>query len=69
MVSAKDKTIWCPNLLLRSSNMNMRYRNPDNDPHDLWKSGDLSVKRIIPKDIYEIIILFGHKIMPPNARS
>ncbi|WP_375650276.1 MULTISPECIES: site-specific DNA-methyltransferase [unclassified Bartonella] len=69
IVYAKDKTIWRPQLLPRSSDMDARYKNPDNDPRGLWQSGDLSVKRVTPKDIYEIITPSGRKVMPPNGRS
>ncbi|MCZ2158772.1 site-specific DNA-methyltransferase [Bartonella sp. 220] len=69
MVYAKDKTIWHPNLLPRSSDMDARYKNPDNDPRGSWKSGDLSVKRVTPKDIYEITTPSGRRVMPPNGRS
>ncbi|WP_375667941.1 MULTISPECIES: site-specific DNA-methyltransferase [unclassified Bartonella] len=69
MVYAKDKTIWRPQLLPRSSDMDARYKNPDNDPRGLWQSGDLSVKRVTPKDIYEIITPTGRKVMPPAGAS
>ena len=46
-----------------------RYKNPDNDSRDVWKSGDLSVKRHTEKDIYEITTPSGRKVMPPNGRS
>ncbi|WP_375656703.1 site-specific DNA-methyltransferase [Bartonella sp. CM120XJJH] len=69
MVYAKDKTIWRPQLLPRSSDMDARYKNPDNDPRGLWQSGDLSVKRVTPKDIYEIITPSGRKVMPPAGTS
>ncbi len=69
MVYAKDKTIWRPNLLPRSTDMDARYKNPDNDPRGLWQSGDLSVKRITAKDIYAIITPSGRRVMPPNGRS
>ncbi|WP_273723220.1 site-specific DNA-methyltransferase [Bartonella sp. AU18XJBT] len=69
MVYAKDKTVWHPQLLPRSSDMDARYKNPDNDPRGLWKSGDLSVKRVTLKDIYEIITPSGRSVMPPNGRS
>ncbi|WP_409362197.1 hypothetical protein ACRPOS_003635 [Bartonella heixiaziensis] len=32
MVYAKDKTVWRPNLLPRSADIDARYKNPDNDP-------------------------------------
>ncbi|WP_026500880.1 hypothetical protein [Bartonella elizabethae] len=46
-----------------------RYKNPDNDPRCPWKSGDLSVKRVTPKDIYEITTPSGRKVMPPAGTS
>ncbi|WP_420914023.1 site-specific DNA-methyltransferase [Bartonella krasnovii] len=69
MVYAKDKTIWRPNLLPRSTDMDARYKNPDNDPRGLWQSGDLSVKRVTLKDIYEITTPSGRKVMPPAGAS
>ncbi|WP_375616235.1 site-specific DNA-methyltransferase [Bartonella sp. AP58NXGY] len=69
MVYAKDKTIWRPNLLPRSSDMDARYKNPDNDPRGLWQSDNLSAKRVTPKDIYEIITPSGRKVMPPAGAS
>ena len=68
-VYAKNKDIWRPNLLSRSEEMNSRYKNPDNDPRGVWKPGDLSVKRITDKDIYEIITPSGRKVYPPKGRS
>ncbi|WP_273754186.1 site-specific DNA-methyltransferase [Bartonella sp. MM73XJBT.G] len=69
MVYAKDKTIWRPNLLPRSTDMDARYKNPDNDPRGLWQSDNLSVKRVTLKDIYEITTPSGRKVMPPHGRS
>ena len=40
----KNKDVWRPNLLPRSEEMNLRYKNPDNNPRGDWKSGDLSVR-------------------------
>ncbi|MFT8314993.1 MAG: site-specific DNA-methyltransferase [Clostridium sp.] len=69
IVYAKNKQIWRPNLLSRTDEMNARYKNPDNDPRGNWKISDLSVKRVTPKDIYEIITPSGRKVMPPDGRS
>lgn len=66
---AKNKEIWHPNLLQRTDEMNARYKNPDNDPRGLWTSGDISVKRVTEKDIYEIETPSGRKIMPPLGTS
>ncbi len=69
MVYAKDKTIWRPNLLPRSADMDARYKNPDNDPRGSWKSDNLSVKTMNLKDVYEIITPSGRKVMPPAGTS
>lgn len=69
LVYAKNKTMWKPNLLPRTDEMNKRYKNPDDDPRGDWKVSDLSVKRITPKDIYEITTPSGRVVLPPDGRS
>ena len=69
LVYAKNKEIWRPNLLPRSEEANARYKNPDNDPRGPWKSGDISVKRMTPKDRYEVITPSGRRVMPPDGTS
>lgn len=66
---AKNKEFWQPNLLIRTDEANARYKNPDNDPRGVWTSGDMSVKRMTEKDIYEITLPSGRKILPPQGRS
>lgn len=41
---AKNKTIWRPQLLPRTDEMNARYHNPDNDPKGPWKLITLHAK-------------------------
>jgi adenine-specific DNA-methyltransferase len=38
LVFAKNKTIWRPNKLARTSKQNQLYSNPDNDPRGDWMS-------------------------------
>lgn len=45
IVYAKDKNIWRPNRLQRSSEMDARYTNPDNHKKGPWKSTPLYAKR------------------------
>lgn len=66
---AKNKEVWRPNLLPRTEEMNARYKNPDNDPRGVWTSSDLSVKRLTPKDIYEVVTPAGVKYLPTKGRS
>lgn len=69
IVYAKNKELWRPNLLPRTDEMNARYKNPDNDPRGVWKTSDLSAKRLTPKDVYEIITPSGRSVYPPEGRS
>lgn len=69
LLYAKNKDIWRPNLLPRNADMDVRYKNPDNDPRGDWKPGDLSAKRMTEKDIYQITTPSGRKVMPPKGRS
>lgn len=41
---AKNRSTMVINLLPRSTEMDARYANPDNDPKGVWKSGDLTSK-------------------------
>ena len=68
MVYAKNKTIWRPNLLRRSDEMNARYKNPDNDPRGPWKAGDLSVKTYTANCDYPIKTPTGRIVTPPESR-
>jgi len=66
---SKNKSIFKRNLLPRTEEQNLRYKNPDNNHRGVWKSSDLSAKRITEKDIYEIITPSGRQILPPKGRS
>lgn len=57
------------NLLPRTQEMNARYKNFDKDPRGIWKSSDLSVKRVTAKDIYPIVTPSGREVWPPEGRS
>lgn len=68
LVYAKNKEIWRPNLLPRTDEMNARYKNPDNDPRGVWKSGDLLVKTYNASCNYPIITPSGRTVNPPPNR-
>ncbi len=68
LVYAKNKQIWRPNLLPRSDEMNLRYKNPDNDPRGLWVSSDMTVKTYSPAYDYPIQTLLGNLIKPTKGR-
>lgn len=68
LVYAKNKENYNIKGLLRSEEMNRRYKNLDNDPRGLWKSGDLSVKTYNANTDYEIVTPLGRKVNPPESR-
>lgn len=65
---AKNKEIWRPNLLPRTTEMNDRYKNPDNDPRGIWKASDFSVKTYSSSNDYPIILPSGKVVRPPESR-
>ncbi|TLD43035.1 MAG: Type III restriction-modification system methylation subunit [Candidatus Jettenia ecosi] len=68
LVYAKNKDIWRPNLLPRTTEMDSRYKNPDNDPRGLWTSSDLSVKTYTPNTDYPITLPSGRVVNPTESR-
>jgi adenine-specific DNA-methyltransferase len=80
LVYAKDKNIWRPNLLPRSSEADARYSNTDNDPRGIWTSGDFTIsltggqrgaqfaKTGFSENIYEIETPSGRKLFPTKGR-
>lgn len=77
---AKNKEVWRPNLLPRTTVANSRYKNIDNDPRGLWTSSDMSIsltggqrgqqyaKTGYSENIYEITTPSGRVINPPAGR-
>lgn len=65
LVYAKKKAVWRPNLLPRTTEMNKRYKNPDNDPRGVWKAGDCSVKTYNANSDYPITTPSGRVVNPP----
>lgn len=65
IVYAKNKEKWRPNLLPRSSEMDSRYKNPDNDHRGPWTSGDCSVKTYSTSCDYPITTPSGRVVNPP----
>ncbi len=70
LLYAKDKEIWRPILLPRTSEMDARYKNLDNDERGVWKSSDLSVGLAVDRNIYPIFNPYTkQEIYPPHGRS
>ncbi|WQX70352.1 site-specific DNA-methyltransferase [Helicobacter pylori] len=56
--------------LERTSEMNARYKNLDNDERGAWKSSDLSVGPAVERNIYPIFNPYTkQEIYPPHGRS
>lgn len=70
LVFAKNKLNWFPNLLERSSEMNARYKNPDNDPRGVWKPVDSTAQggHGTKTQFYELIAPNGKRHTLPNGR-
>ena len=69
LVFSKNKENFLINGLPRTEEMDSRYTNFDNDDRGPWKSSDFSVRRVTPKDQYEIITPGGRSVYPPEGRS
>jgi adenine-specific DNA-methyltransferase len=68
LVYAKSKESWRPNLLPRTEEMNARYKNPDNDPRGIWKSGDVLVKTFSQTGVFAIVNPnTGKEFFPPKG--
>lgn len=69
LIYAKDKSTWRPNLLPRTTEMNARYKNPDNDPRGVWKAADFSARTYSPIGDYKITTPSGRIVSPPSSRA
>jgi len=67
LVYAKNIQYFKLNLLQRSSEMDNRYKNPDNDSRGVWASDNLLVKTYSKEYDYPIQNPAGRIINPPNG--
>jgi adenine-specific DNA-methyltransferase len=69
LVYARNGERWRPELLPRTTEMESRYANPDNDPRGDWKPGDLSARNPYSEGRYAITCPSGRVIPgPPPGR-
>lgn len=66
---SRNKDSFRPNKMPMTDEQIARYKNPDNDKRGPWVSSDLTVRRVTPKDIYEIETPSGKIFLPPQGRS
>ncbi len=57
------------NKLPRTDAANKRYKNPDNDPRGVWKTGDMSVGPRVESNVYKVVTPSGREVFPPEGRS
>lgn len=69
LIYARNSEGFTLNKLPRTEEANSRYKNPDNDPRGLWKSGDLSVGPAVESNIYPITTPSGRVCLPPEGYS
>jgi adenine-specific DNA-methyltransferase len=67
LLYARNKETWKPRLLPRTSAMDGRYKNPDNDPRGVWKPGGFSVKTYSREYDYPIETPSGKFVNPPKG--
>ena len=68
-VYAKSKITCEFNRLERTSEMDARYENIDNDPRGAWTSSDLTRREFRERDFYAIKLPSGREVWPANGRS
>lgn len=65
LIYARNKNSWRPELLPRTSDMEARYKNSDNDPRGAWKAADLSARNRYDAGVYAITCPSGRVISGP----
>jgi adenine-specific DNA-methyltransferase len=68
LVYARNADVWRPGLLPRTEEADARYDNPDNDPRDRWKPGDLSARNYYSEGQYEVTSPSGKCFSAPKGR-
>lgn len=69
LLYAKNAETWRPNLIVRTSAQDKRYKNPDNDARGNWQSSDLSARNFYSLGTYPITTPSGRVIKrPPKGR-
>lgn len=66
---ARDKSIWFPNALPRSAEMDDRYKNLDDDPRGLWTATDLTRAEHRDRDFWGLVTPSGKIVFPAKGRS
>jgi adenine-specific DNA-methyltransferase len=65
VVYARNADAWHPNLIPRTEEQDLRYKNPDKDPRGPWKTSDLSARNPYSAGTYAITCPSGRVIKGP----
>lgn len=65
LVVAKNKSVWQPNPLPRTEDMEARYKNYDEDPRGPWKAENMTARNPYDAGIYSIQTPSGRTIDGP----
>jgi adenine-specific DNA-methyltransferase len=69
LVYARSKSKWRPQKLVRTAEMEARYKNPDSDPRGPWKPENMSARNRYDAGVYKIVCPSGRKLEgPPKGR-
>jgi len=66
---AFNKNCWFPNPLPRSTEMDERFKNPDNDPRGAWSATDLTRAEHRDRDYWGLVTPSGKTVYPAKGRS
>lgn len=69
VIYARNADIWRPNLLARTEEQDLAYKNPDNDPRGPWRPNNLAARNFYSKGTYSIKTPSGRVIEGPPKGS
>ena len=65
LIYAKNKRSWRPQKLVRTPEMEARYKNPDNDPRGPWKAENMSARNRYDAGVYPVTCPSGRIVSGP----
>ncbi len=69
LVYAREKSLWRPQKLARTEEMEARYKNPDSDPRGPWKAENMSARNRYDAGVFSVKCPSGRTIPgPPKGR-
>lgn len=68
LVYAADASVWRPRKLPRSDAVNVKYKNPDNDPNGPWFGDNLRANKPYSLGRYTVVGPTGTEFLPPPGK-